>query len=65
MPRFEIITSALEVNKQSGGVDELFKTTMTHNLTGSNMLDFLQSYGLLDWVEYAEILIRNRNFGIE
>lgn len=64
MPRFEIITTAQEVNRENPS-QELFKTTMTHYLTGSQMADLLKVYRLLDWANYAKNLIKDRQFGVE
>ena len=63
MPRFEIITTADELNKENSS-QELLKSTTTHYITGRQMFELIKSYQLLDWAEYAKQLIRNRTFGV-
>ena len=53
MPRFEIITTADELNKDNIS-QELLKSTTTHYITGRQMFELIKSYQLLDWVEYAK-----------
>ena len=64
LPRLEIVTTANELNR-SDPEQPLFKTTMTHNLTGLDMITILREHGLLDWANFAKQLIGNRTFGIE
>lgn len=56
MPRFEIITTTQDVNKaelDATESKELMKTTMTHHLTGRQMMSLMRKYGLFDWVHFA------------
>ena len=64
MPRFQILTTVPGVSNDENQA-ELFKTTMTHHLTGRQMLTLLQEYNLLDWVKFAKILIKQRIFGVD
>ena len=64
LPRIEIVTTSQETNRMSPD-EVLFKTTMTHNLTGMQMMNILKKYNLLDWADYAKKLIRERSFGID
>ena len=64
MPRFEIVSTADEINRENQD-QELLKTTTTHYLTGREMLDCIQVYRLLDWVKFAKSLIRDRTFGVD
>lgn len=56
LPRLEIVTTSQDTNKIEP-YQPLFKTTMTHNLTGVQMMTILQKYHLLEWALYAKSLI--------
>ena len=64
LPRLEIVTTSTEINKIDPN-QPLYKTTMTHNLTGLQMMEILQGYHLLEWADYAKSLISQRIFGVE
>ena len=64
LPRIEIVTTSQEHNRESPN-ESLFKTTMTHHLTGSQMMTILKKYNLLEWPEYAKKLIKKRIFGVD
>jgi len=64
MPCFEIVTSAQEDGEAVDKSSELFKTTMTHYVTGLEMVKLLKRHNLLDWVKFAQDLIRKRTFGV-
>ena len=38
---------------------------MTHSITGFQMLELLQKYGLLDWVKFTKRLIKKHIFGLD
>ena len=56
LPRLEIVTTSQDTNKIEPN-QPLFKTTMTHNLTGVQMMTILQNYHLLEWAQFAKSLI--------
>jgi len=58
------VTTSQEVNRVDPA-QPLFKTTMTHNLTGMQMIHILQRYNLLDWADFAKTLITQRTFGVD
>ena len=56
LPRLEIVTTSQDTNKIEPN-QPLFKTTMTHNLTGVQMMTILQKFHLLEWAQFAKSLI--------
>lgn len=64
LPRLEIVTTAQEVNRINPN-EPLYKTTMTHNLTGLHMLTILKEHRLLEWPDFAKRLIKERTFGVD
>lgn len=64
LPRLEIVTTASEINRIHPD-QPLFKTTMTHNLTGLQMMTILRKHRLLDWPDFAKNLIKERTFGFD
>ena len=65
MPRFEIIATAVESKNLHDPKKPLYKTTMTHNLSGKQMMTIIREHRLKDWASFAKKLIKDRTFGVD